>query len=52
MLEWFNALIEFFGNFVNQLFRLPFFGSVSIGLVLVLILIFAVTLEIFVDRVK
>lgn len=52
MLDWFNALIQLFKEFFEMLLDLPFYGSASIGFILIAAAITGVTLEIFFHRVK
>lgn len=52
MLQWFNALFSFFGDYISMLFDLPFYGKATIGYVLLAVLITGVTLTVFVHRIK
>lgn len=39
MVDFINALLDVYGNFVSMFFTLPFYDSVSIGWVLVAIFV-------------
>lgn len=52
MLDWFNALWTLFKEFLELLLDLPFYGSVTIGFVIVAIMMFGVVFRIFIERIK
>lgn len=52
MLDWFNALTTLFGEFLQLLLTLPFYGSVSVGYVLLCIAVVGVILTILIERIK
>ena len=52
MLDWFNAVVTLFKEFLLLLFELPFYGSVSIGHILLAIAVFSIFLTVFLERIK
>lgn len=52
MLDWFNALITLFGEYLQLLLQLPLYGPVNVGYVLIVIAVFGVVLRIFIEKVK
>lgn len=52
MLDWFNALITLFGEYLQMLLQLPLYGPVNVGYVLIAIAVFGVVLRIFIEKVK
>lgn len=52
MLDWFNALITLFGEFLQLLLQLPLYGPVNVGYVLIAIAVFGVVLRVFIEKVK
>ena len=52
MLDWFNALITLFGEYLQLFLQLPLYGPVNVGYVLIAIAVFGVVLRIFIEKVK
>ena len=52
MIDWFNALITLFAEFLDLLLNLPFYGSVTIGYLLIAITVISIILTIFIERIK
>lgn len=52
MLDYFNTIIQAFGNFVAMLFELPFIGAVSYGHMILGLYVSAVVLFYLVGRLK
>lgn len=52
MLDWFNAVVTLFGEFMQLLLELPFYGSISIGYVLIGIVVFGIIFRVFIERIK
>lgn len=52
MLEWFNAFLTLFGEFVALLFRLPFYGNISFGYLLVAMNMLIVLIWVFFVKIK
>lgn len=51
MLDWFNALFSVFRDFIAMLFTLPFYGSISIGYLLVGFIMFGIIFKIFIEDI-
>lgn len=52
MLEFIEAMIKIFGNFVKMFFELPFYGNVTYGYLLLAIYVAAVILFFLIGRMK
>lgn len=52
MIEFLGIVIESFGKYVTMLFELPFYGTVSWGIMLLSLYIFAVILGYLGSRYK
>lgn len=52
MLEWFNATLDLFAKFCNFLLNAPFYGSVTVGGILIAIAIMGTLIDFFIRRVK
>lgn len=52
MLDWLDFVASMFGKFVQMLFRLPFYGDVSYGFMLVAVYVIALLLVFLVGRLK
>lgn len=52
MLDWFNSLWTLFKEYLQLLLQLPFYGSITVGYVIVAIMMFAVVFRIFIERIK
>lgn len=51
MLDWINACLDAFASCVSLLFDLPFYGSVSVGLLMVSIGVFSLVLTFLIKRI-
>lgn len=52
MLEWINALLDLFGDFCLFFLNAPFYGSITVGYVLIAIAVIGVILNFVFVRVK
>lgn len=52
MLDWFNVLITLVGEFLQLFLDLPFYGSITIGYVLIAITVFSIIFKILIERIK
>lgn len=52
MLDWFVAVIGVFKDFIDMLFRLPFYGSISYGHMLLAIYFSALIFFMIAGRLK
>lgn len=52
MLDWINALMDFFADCLSFLLRMPLYGSVSAGTVLIAIGVIGIIINFVIRRVK
>lgn len=52
MLGWMNALMDFFADCLSFLLRVPVYGSVSAGTVLIAIAVIGIIIDFVIRRVR
>lgn len=52
MLDWINALMDLFADCLGFFIRMPVYGSVSVGTVLIAIAVIGTILDFTIRRVK
>ncbi|WP_300845039.1 hypothetical protein [uncultured Acetatifactor sp.] len=52
MLEWINALLDLFGSFCLWLLQAPFYGSVTVGYVLVAMALMGILFNFLIRRFR